>query len=306
MGCGSISWYIRQYIPYGLGFRIESIVSFLTASSLLISANGLVKLYFSFLLFGLTAKTNLLFATFLVTYSTYSLNKLTDKEEDAVNNPARSMYVTGNERFLTFLAIISYIAAILLGYFENIFAALVLLVPLVTGIVYSTNIFSVFGVPRLKDVFVVKSLLVTLSWTIVIAFLPAICSGEDRIKLLSIVFFFFIKSFVNTVLFDVLDVEGDRKNSINTIPVKIGISGTRWLLLSLQSLLVVWLLPVFGLFKGCQIILIINIIYGYLYILYFCNLENHTRSVMDVLVDGEWIIMIALYAGINSCFGVLA
>ncbi|MEA1865204.1 MAG: UbiA family prenyltransferase [Euryarchaeota archaeon] len=272
----------------------------------MISANGLAKLYFSFLLFGLTAKTNLLFATFLVTYSTYSLNKLTDKEEDAVNNPARSRYVTGNERFLTFLAIISYIVAILLGYFENIFAALVLLVPLVTGIVYSTNIFSVFGVPRLKDVFVVKSLLVTLSWTIVIAFLPAICSGEDCIKLLSIAFFFFIKSFVNTVLFDVMDVEGDRKNFIKTIPVKIGISGTRWLLLSLQSLLAVWLLTVFGLFDGCQIILIISIIYGYLYILHFCNSDNHTRSSMDILVDGEWIIMVALYTGINSCFGVLA
>lgn len=273
-------------------------------SSIFLSASGLLKLYFSFLFFGITPKINLLFAIFLVTYGTYSLNRLTDKEEDAVNSPMRSRYIQSNEKLLTILAVISYITALLLGWFENIFASCILLIPLLTGIIYSTSIFSVFGIPRLKDVFVVKSLLVAISWTIVVAFLPAICFSENLIVVLSILFFFFIKSFVNTVLFDVRDMEGDAQNNVKTIPVVVGIFKTKRLLLIIQSVLVIWLLLVFDLFSTYNIILVVSIIYGYFYIVYFCNPKNHKGFLLDILVDGEWIIMGLLYIGINSCLRI--
>ncbi len=273
-------------------------------SSIFLSASGLLKLYFSFLFFGITPKINLLFAIFLVTYGTYSLNRLTDKEEDAVNSPMRSRYIQSNEKLLTILAVISYITALLLGWFENIFASCILLIPLLTGIIYSTSIFSVFGIPRLKDVFVVKSLLVALSWTVVVAFLPAICFSENLIVVLSILFFFFIKSFVNTVLFDVRDMEGDAQNNVKTIPVVVGIFKTKRLLLIIQSVLVIWLLLVFDLFSTYNIILVVSIIYGYFYIVYFCNPKNHKGFLLDILVDGEWIIMGLLYIGINSCLRI--
>jgi len=239
-----------------------------------------------------------------VTYGTYSLNRLTDKEEDAVNSPMRSRYIQSNEKLLTILAVISYITALLLGWFENIFASCILLIPLLTGIIYSTSIFSVFGIPRLKDVFVVKSLLVALSWTVVVAFLPAICFSENLIVVLSILFFFFIKSFVNTVLFDVRDMEGDAQNNVKTIPVVVGIFKTKRLLLIIQSVLVIWLLLVFDLFSTYNIILVVSIIYGYFYIVYFCNPKNHKGFLLDILVDGEWIIMGLLYIGINSCLRI--
>ena len=227
---------------------------------------------------------------FLVVYSVYSINKLTDREEDAVNTPERSIFVEGNERFLLTLAIASYIAALLLGLIESPLAAGILLVPFLSGIAYSTNSLSIIGIPRLKDIFLVKSFIVAFSWAVCAAFLPAL-QLYDPAKLCFIFPFFFIKVFINTVLFDVRDVEGDTLNSVKTIPVVMGIKRTRQALLIIQSLLVVWLVLFSDLFSKYYIILIVSMIYGYLYILYFCNKNDHGNMSWDVLVDGEWIIM---------------
>jgi 4-hydroxybenzoate polyprenyltransferase len=227
---------------------------------------------------------------FLVVYSVYSINKLTDQEEDAVNTPERSIFVEGNERFLLTIAIASYVAALLLGLIESPFAAGILLVPLLTGIAYSTNPLSIIGIPRLKDIFLVKSFIVAFSWAVCAAFLPALqlCNSA---KLYFIFPFFFIKVFINTVLFDVRDVEGDTLNSVKTIPVVIGIKRTRQALLIIQSLLLVWLVLFSDLFSKYYVILIASMVYGYIYILYFCNTNHHRDMSWDILLEGEWVLM---------------
>jgi len=260
-------------------------------SSLFLSISGVLMLYLSFLLFGVALKPILLCAMFLVVYSVYSLNRLTDQEEDAVNAPERSIFVEGNERFLLAAAAVSYIVALVLGWLESPFAALILLFPIISGIAYSKNIFSAVGIPRLKDIFLVKSLIVASSWAVCAAFLPVLYLSGNFIKLGFIFPFFFIKMFINTVLFDVRDVEGDALNGVRTIPVVIGIKRTRQILLLIQSLLVIWLVLFSDLFNKYYIILIVSMIYGYLYILYFCNKNDHGNMSWDVLVDGEWIIM---------------
>ena len=265
-------------------------------------------LYISFLLFEVALKPILLCAMFLVVYSVYSLNRLTDQEEDAVNAPERSVFVKGNERFLLAVAIASYILALALGWIENPFAALILIFPLITGIAYSKNIFSVVGIPRLKDIFLVKSLAVASSWAVCAAFLPVLYLSGDFIKLGFIFPFFFIKMFINTVLFDVRDVKGDTLNGVKTIPVVIGIKRTRQVLLILQSLLVVWLVLFSEIFSKYCVILTVSMIYGYLYILYFCTTSDHGKMSWDVLVDGEWIIMsvgVWMYSIIDSCLAFI-
>ncbi len=262
-------------------------------------------LYLSFTMLGVVLKPVLLCAMFLIIYSVYSLNRLTDQEEDAVNMPERSAFVQGNERFLLALAIVSYIVAIFLGWLESFFAAIILLVPLVSGILYSMNVFSIFGIPRLKDIFLVKSLVVASSWVVCAAFLPALYLEGDFDKLWFIFPFFFIKMFINTVLFDVRDVEGDILNNVKTIPVTIGVPRTRQMLLILQTSLAIWLALFSNLFSEYYLILIISIVYGYLYIMYFCGERRYNELSRDVLVDGEWIIMsiwVWAYFGISSYF----
>jgi len=293
----------RTYLP-----RIGSIASFLMVSSLFLSISSVLMLYLSSLLFEVALKPILFYAMFLVVYSVYSLNRLTDQEEDAVNAPERSIFVEGNERFLLAIAAVSYIVALVLGWIESPFAALILLFPIISGIAYSKNIFSAVGIPRLKDIFLVKSLIVASSWAVCAAFLPVLYLSGNFIKLGFIFPFFFIKMFINTVLFDVRDVKGDAINGVNTIPVVIGIKKTRRFLLILQSSLLVWLVLFSDLFSRYYVILIISMIYGYLYIIYFCGETDHNGVLQDVLVDGEWIIMsvwVWRYAGIDSYLALI-
>ena len=285
MGTVIISKSRRAYLP-GIG----DIISFLVVSSVFTAFTSLMMLYFSFIVLGVTPRPILLCTMFLVVYSVYSINKLTDQEEDAVNTPERSTFVEGNERFLLTLAIASYITALLLGLIESPLAAGILLVPFLSGIAYSTNPLSIIGIPRLKDIFLVKSFIVAFSWAVCVAFLPALqlCNST---KLYFIFPFFFIKVFINTVLFDVRDVKGDTLNSVKTIPVVIGVKRTRQSLLTIQFLLVVWLILFLDLFSKYYVILIASMVYGYLYIIHFCNTNHHSEMSWDILLEGEWVLM---------------
>ena len=271
------------------------------ASSIFLSVSGVFMLYFSFTILELTPNPFLLSAMFFVIYSVYSLNRVTDQEEDAVNMPERSALVQGNEKILLILASVAYIVALFLGWLASPFAALILLVPIVLGIAYSKDIFSIFGIPRLKDILFVKSFVVALSWAACGALLPALYL-ESLTKLWFLFPFVFIKMFINTVLFDVRDVNGDTLNGVNTVPVVIGVSWTKRLLLTLQSLLTVWTALFLDLFNDYSLILIASMIYGYLYILYFCTESTRNKTLIDILVDGEWIIMgLGLWVYVGVC-----
>ena len=279
------------------------------ASSVFTAFAAAMVLYCSFVILDVPPNLILLCATFLVIYSVYSLNRLTDQEEDAINMPTRSAFVQGNERLLLILAAASYIAALVLGWVESPLAAGILFVPFLSGIIYSTDALSTIGIPRLKDIFLVKSLIVAFSLTVCAAFLPALYLYGDFVKLWFVFPFIFIKIFINTVLFDVRDVDGDTLSGVKTIPVVIGITRTRQALLILQSLLVLWLMLFLDIFSEYYIILIISIIYGYFYILYFCDEKEHSGVSWDVLLDGEWVLMsilIWIYFSIHTYLNVIA
>lgn len=272
---------------------IINFLSFLMLSSLFLSINGFLKIYFSFLLMGLEFNLKLALATLFVTFSVYNVNKLTDKKEDMVNMPKRANYLENREPIIAILLILSYAIALILGFLEGMLTIPILLFPFVSGVFYSIKIISDV---RLKDIFIVKNIITALPWAVISTFLPIIGSHQITASvILSIFYFFLIKSFINTVLFDVRDIEGDRKNKTKTIPVVFGIKKTRNLLLQIHSTLLIWLgvSLYFKLFNEYLPALMFSIIYGYCYILYFCRKSKaHERDFfIDLIVDGEWIFL---------------
>lgn len=249
-------------------------------------------------MFKLEPNLKLLFAMFFTTFGTYSLNKLTDKDEDLINLPERANYVIGNERFLLFISVVSYSITILLGFSVNISTVVVLLFPLFAGIIYSVDI---LPIPRIKKIIGMKNIFAALSWTIVIIFLPVIYSYESATITILIFFFIFIKLIVNAVIFDIRDIEGDSKSNIKTIPVAIGKEKTRKMLLVIHSSLIPWLAVsiYWGFFTNYLPVLIFCILYGYWYINYFCKSEKVPKFATDLLVDGEWLFVAALCFIIN-------
>lgn len=262
----------------------------ITSSSLLIALSGCLKTFFSFSLYGTSESYPLILTTFLVIYSVYGLNKITDIKEDQLNVPERSNLVLKNQKLFKYSSGTTYFLAVIIGCIYGWKVLLIILFPLMAGIMYSIEIHP--RIPRLKDIFPVKSIIVALSWTVGNTFLPIVDGKMNFLLMAFIFYFFFTKSFINTILFDLMDIGGDKKIGTKTIPVVMGPSKTIALLLALNSTLSILILIsiTYGFFQSLLIPLIFCLIYGYAYIIYFYKAKNRLR--MEIFVDGEWIILV--------------
>jgi 4-hydroxybenzoate polyprenyltransferase len=271
---------------------LNKIASFLISTSLFLAINGSFKVFFSGLLFNVFA-FKMVIITFLTTFSTYGLNKLTDLKEDSINTPERAKDIKKIQFIFKISVAVSFLLSLVLGFFESFLTIPILLFPLLLGILYSVR-FST-KIPRLKDITGVKNLTIALSWAVGSTFFPLVYLTNNKNLLIILVFyFFFLKSYINSIIFDVRDIEGDRINRVRTIPVSMGKEKTKILLLILNSTLFLWLLIFRDYFLKYFYVLFFSIAYGYWYILYFCEAEVKPGKSRDLLVDGEFILMAIL------------
>jgi 4-hydroxybenzoate polyprenyltransferase len=85
-------------------------------------------------------------------------------------------------------------------------------------------------------------------------------------------------------------------NGIRTLPVFLGRNKTKNLLLFLNTILIFWLIFSYsqGFFHQYLFVLIFAILYGFWYILHFCREGLKIGKSLDLLVDGEFIIIAIL------------
>lgn len=275
-------------------YTLKNITSFLIINSVFLSLNSVFMLWTSFIFFGVEPRTILLCAMFLVVYSVYTFDRLADRKEDAVNAPERNVFMVGHERFLLGIAIVSYTVALVIGFIECPFAAMILLFPAILGGAYSKNVLSVVGFPRLKKTFIIKNLTIAVGWSVCAVGLPMLYLSEKFTVGALLFIFFFVKMFINNVPFDVRDVRGDTLHGVKTIPVVVGVKTTRYTLLILNSLLMGVILIFSGCIRQYLPMLLISIVYGYIYIIYFCREPPRDRILFDVFIDGEWAFLFVL------------
>ncbi|MEA2045332.1 MAG: UbiA family prenyltransferase [Euryarchaeota archaeon] len=268
---------------------LEEIFTFLSVSSLTIGATAFFVTFIGHLLLGLRPNIQICSAAFLLCFSVYSLNKLTDVDEDAINMPERTRFLVGKRRLVLYTSLGAHILSILLIFLVKPLAVPILFVPHAVNAIYGSK--PIPGVPRLKDVFVVKSMSVALSWSLFTTFLSAIDMVVISWKLIALVFYFvMVKMFINTVLYDIRDVEGDKETGVRTIPVVLGAWKTTIILLALNSTL----LPLLVLVDGvARLLMMVLIVYGYAYIIHFRDRRN--PLLLDIFVNGEWMFTSILF-----------
>jgi len=292
----------------------EKIFVFLEVSSLSTGFSGFFMTYIGFLLLGMTPNINSCFAVFLVSFSVYNLNKLTDLDEDAINMPERLSFLLGKKKLVLYYSLAAYVLSIVIMILDNFLAVPVILIPLIANAVYSSKLIP--GFPRLKDIPVMKNVTVAISWASVTTLLPAseLVDNLDLSRFMEmlqisainhmisinlstlqiydtivivapILYFMFVKDFINTVLYDIRDVKGDCETGIRTVPVILGPTKTIIVLLILNSTI----LPILILTNGMVRILIASLVlYGYIYVFYFR--KRRQTIILNFLVDGEWML----------------
>ncbi len=268
---------------------LTDVFTFLTVSSIFVGVTGFFQTFAGYLLFGVAPSALLCMAVFLITFSTYSLNKLTDMAEDSINMPERIAFINGKKRLILFASLGAYLLSIPLAFLATPLAVVIVFVPILANMLYSSR--PLPHLPRLKDIPVMKNVFVATSWATVCTFLPAVdISSLSRATVLLVLYFMLVKVFINTTLYDVRDVKGDRESGVKTIPVILGNRRTMMILLAMNSTLVL-LLPFLN--GPVRSLVAAMILYGYLCIIHFR--KRRDPLVLDFFADGEWMLFSILY-----------
>ncbi|MEM2025324.1 MAG: UbiA family prenyltransferase [Desulfurococcaceae archaeon] len=268
---------------------IEGAFELLASSSIFIALNSSLAVLASFMLYGAPVDPAALLSAFLITFSVYSLNKLSDYVEDKVNNPGRLKLIGKRRKAWAALSLAAAALSVALGALKSPFTVLVLLSPFIVASLYSFK--PLPRAPRLKDIPGVKSLSVALSWALTGSLLPLTLEVTPWPLALASFTLIFTMIFVNTVLFDVRDVRGDAVAGVKTIPIALGLAKTRRLLYAANLLLLlpVSLLSYYGAPSRFHLALAFGALYNILVTGAFCRENIEKPLLLDLVVDGEWI-----------------
>ncbi|WP_336359209.1 UbiA family prenyltransferase [Haladaptatus sp. ZSTT2] len=222
--------------PESYGETKTQLYNVVVHGTLFLGLVGATKIYVVATLLSLSLNPAVLIA-FLVSFTVYSHNKLTDLNEDAINNPDRVAFIKPKKRLFIALSAGAYLLALFLSFFGGIEAVLLTLFPGVSGILYSESWLPVFEADRLKDIFLVNTSFVAASWAVPVAYLPLAFAGKAMTTASLLVFgFFFIRTFIAGEVLNVRDAEGDRREGITTLPVLVGVKRTQLVLYGLDTL----------------------------------------------------------------------
>lgn len=214
-------------------------IDILIYSSAYLSIAGFMMGIISCLLQGIKINPIIGIIMFLITFSVYNINRKTDEKEDFINHIKRFEFTKKFGQFLFLISIVAYLFALIIAGTYGIINLIITLIPLIFGSLYSVPILSSdYKYRRLKEIPVIKNVIVGIAWAIPPAFLPTYIASRSPTSLtLIICLFFYSLAFINSTLFDMRDVDGDRLAGVYTIPVIIGISKTILLLSIINGIL---------------------------------------------------------------------
>ncbi len=267
-----------------------AVFTFLSVSSIFVGATGFFQTFIGYILLGGPPSLPMCIAAFLITFSTYSLNKLTDMAEDSINMPERVKFIRDRRQLILLTSLGAYLLSIPLAFSVTPKALPILFVPLLANLLYSSRLLP--GIPRMKDIPVMKNVFVATSWAMVCTLLPSVdISNVPRMTALAVLYFMFVKVFINTILYDIRDVDGDRASGVKTIPVLLGTKKTTMIQLAINST-ILFILALLN--NHAKLLVMGMMLYGYIFIIYFRHRQN--PLLLDAFEDGEWMIFSAVYS----------
>lgn len=282
---------LREILANGwknAGTALETVVSFLSVSSIFIGLHGFFKTYIAFMLMGMAPDITACIVVFLISFSVYSLDKIVDMDKDIATMPQRYLFLFRRKKLVQFCAIAAYLLAIILVLMSRPLALPIVFIPFIANAFYATKVHK--SIPRLKDIPGVKNIIVALAWAMVTTLIPAMYLKDSPNNIVIIVLYFMlIKTLVDNILYDIRDIKGDSENGIRTLAVILGKRKIIALLLIVNSTLIPWLALTGMADKPMALLLAI---YGYAYIIYFR--ERRNPIALDFFVEGEWMLMTTL------------
>ena len=169
------------------------------------------------LLFGLPIGLDLLLVTYLIFYPIYLYDYTQGANDDVLTNSARANYLSGNKKAYFVIAGSFAVLTMLFIHFSNSITMLLGFAVLVLGLLYNS-----YFKKLTKKIIAFKNLFVSAVWALLVLFFFFYYSVPITAAALIMAGFVFTRMVAIQILFDVRDVDGDRKNGLLTIPVVMG------------------------------------------------------------------------------------
>ena len=228
---------------------------------------------------------------FLGTFAIYTTNRFTDLDEDRLSHPVRYSFVMRHKHALLALAGSSYVAALAVALTGGLQTVWVVMLPAVLALLYNVKWMPALPVSRLKEITGVKNTTVALAWAIGTVFVPVFYVSRSPGFSAWVAFgYTFLMCFINTVLFDIRDVRGDAHYGIGTIPVTLGVSRTKRLLLLLNGLLAMWVggMVMAGAISTFGLVMLATALY--LTLVTWATTPRNVRFACEILADAFPIV----------------
>lgn len=273
----------------------KDLVDFVVHSSFFVGLVGVSMVITTSVLLSLPVKLELLAIVFLVPFALYNFNRSTDVEEDIISHPERTEFVKQYQNHLKLFAVLSYILGVAIAFYLSIKVGILTLAYTAMVMLYSISWIPISSYDRLKEILVVKNATVAAAWAMFVTFLPVAYLQSTLEASVGVIFgFIFLKVFGNTVTFDVRDIEGDRSEGIITVPVRLGVKKTKYVLTVVNwTAFLILILSVFSSILPDIAYLVSGVtIYTQMYINQIGKMDMN--KIADILADGEYIIMCIL------------
>lgn len=257
-------------------------------SSLINAISGWFRLCIAFLLAGNTPDMLLCTSFSFVVYSVYTLDRSLKSKEDEVNRPELK---NADVRVIRFIIIAFLFTALLILAMRKASPASAL-IPFIIGFMYTKGLRIGRVEIKFKKGMGIKNFVVAFTWAFtIVAFIFDFI--DSYLQAFLIFIFFFFKSFINTVLFDCKDMQGDSLAGIATIPVCFGERRTRAILQVLNSSFhfAVVVFVISGMVEFDNFILFYSWTAGLLYIFLYANSKK--TIFRSLVVHGEYAHMLA-------------
>jgi 4-hydroxybenzoate polyprenyltransferase len=228
----NIFWNSVSEFANSICSKIRDYGEFLLYSSVFLGLAAMGMSYASCYIQNISWTSHIALVMFLIVFSVYNLNRKTDEAEDALNHEDRFRITKKYERQFFIAALGAYLTALSIAAFHGIIAFCVVSIPFISGIFYSVPVLPKWcGYRRLKEIPVMKNIVVSMSWALSFSLVPVYLSASTPDIASMIVFLFiFCWTFVASVLPDIRDRSGDSATGVATIPVLLGVERSRVIL----------------------------------------------------------------------------
>jgi len=242
---------------------------------------------------GSTPTWDLLLMAYLFSFGGYTINRISDVNQDAVSHPERTAYLRSRMGWLKVAVAVCFGLGYLLAFLRTFVFFCGLLIPLLLAFAYSVGSQRMkerFGVSRLKEVILVKNATVSFSWSLV-PFLVGLYFLRLPAAMFALAPFIFLRLMINTIFFDQRDVDADASFGVKTLPVKMGMAGSSRVMDALDLASGAYLAAILasGLLPGFAAGLLVFVPYSFAYRAY-ARSGRHRDSVRDLVADGEYLL----------------